>query len=296
MSALQMLRSEYAALVALHKAARYQRTPPKDPAGWEPPTAKRKTWKKADASESAATPHRTSTAPVTVVGTDPQHLRDYLDAVDHHSGHPTAEASFLSHDFGNKSEPRVRTLLSTMRKRTNVAPGSLEALTAWHKSGRMTPEDRRAVSHFHAALTDPLYQRFAQHLFTDRVTGQININAARNWVRDNVPEDVAPASRHKLASALLTAAKQVGLVDRKGNISALRLTPDALTYAVHLARAREEAPLNHSMLQSAGHDEESVRYRLRRTPDFNFRAMADLVELNPRHANLHDWAQSMSHA
>lgn len=51
MTPIEALRAEFAAMVALHKAAQYRKTPPKDPTGWEPPGGSHpKTWKKPDAA------------------------------------------------------------------------------------------------------------------------------------------------------------------------------------------------------------------------------------------------------
>lgn len=150
------------------------------------------------------------------------------------------EAARAQQWFGERSDARVRFLLSAMQERFDAFPNALPVLRKL--SPQLDDEGRALVCHWHVQLADPIYRRFAGELLVKRRAAKgsiIELGAVERWVESKWPGRWSPATRAQFASKLLATASEAGLVGGKRDERVV-LTPPvperALAYLLNLLR------------------------------------------------------------
>ncbi len=210
---------------------------------------------------------------------------------------PPADRPLLAFEqrwFGGKSLERVRFLLSSFAKRYDAFPEAHAVLRRWCS---MDAPTRRLVCHWHLQLSDPLYRRFTGQLLVERrgrPDPRIDRDIVLRWVKAEAPGRWAEATAIQIASKLLTAASQAGLVSpgRDPRLLLLPKVPDlALAYLLHLLRSVRFAGTltENPEIASVGL---FVDQRLRTLPGVTFRRLGSVTELEWDAPSLTAWAEA----
>lgn len=149
--------------------------------------------------------------------------------------------------FGDKSDARVRFLLSAMQERFDAFPnalGVLRGLSLKSTYPRPALDDvgRQLICHWHVQLADPIYRRFTGELLVGRrgtKKSAIQFKDVQGWVQSKYKGRWAESTSVQFASKLLAAASEAGLVTGKLDPRPLACpaVPDlALAYLLYLLR------------------------------------------------------------
>lgn len=205
------------------------------------------------------------------------------------------DRAFEQRWFGAKSMPRVKLIVANMAVRFDAYPDALAVLRQWRGMDRPT---RTVICHFHLQLADPLYRRFTGLYLPERRTlgaGEIDRSRTAAWVRDEGGGRWAPSTINKFASALLTSAKEAGLV-AGGQDTRRLLLPDvpdaALAYLLQLLRgtAFDGQLLANPYLRSVGLSGEVLDRRLSRLRGLTYHRLGDVTDLEWVAPDLRSWA------
>ncbi len=208
---------------------------------------------------------------------------------------PDAERAFEAYWFGARSLARVRVLLTNFRARFDAYPQALRVLHGWDAMG---PDDRRVICHWHLQLADPLYRLFTGGYLVERrqrLRPEVTRDLVISWVGEQGPGRWEMSTRIQLASKLLSAAHDAGLVGSKRDPRPLtfpRVGDDALTYLLYLLRDLRVAGtlLDNPYLRSLGLDGSGLEARLRGLDALRFRRQGDLTDFGWRFPSLEAWA------
>ncbi|KJS39376.1 MAG: hypothetical protein VR70_08030 [Rhodospirillaceae bacterium BRH_c57] len=207
--------------------------------------------------------------------------------------------AFAERWFGGKSAAWVAVLLTNFRARYGAFPEALEVLRQWRPAD---PATRRLVCHWHLQLTDPYYRRFTGEYLTDlrdRGGAEIDFDTVLHWVIETKPKPWQPSSCRQVASRLLAAASEAGLLSVAPDPRRV-LTPhvpdEALGYILHLLRqtAIAQPLLANDYLGSVGLSGVFLDQRLRVAPWVRVQRMGDVVSAEWQYQGLRDWAEAIS--
>lgn len=203
--------------------------------------------------------------------------------------------------FGAKSEPWTAELLKNMQARFAAFPSALRVLGAWSD---MAPDTRNLICHWHLQLTDPLYRQFTGEYLPERVRasrGDLNRHGVVQWVAAHGPRRWTLKTQIQFASRLLSCALAAGLLRGSRDprqIVAPRVPDEALTYLFYLLRGLEfrGTLVDNPYLASVQMEGSYLAERLRTLPGLEYRRAGDVFDLEWRHHDLEDWAQSAREA
>jgi hypothetical protein len=224
--------------------------------------------------------------------------RAYWDHVD--PSVPAADRALFAFEqrwFGSKSLDRVRFLLANFAERYDAFPEALSVLRHWRA---MDASTRQLVCHWHLQLSDPLYRRFTgQFLVTRRSLRdpKLDRDVVLRWVKNELPGRWAEATSVQVASKLLSATSEAGLISPKRDPRALLLpkVPDvALAYLLHLLRSLRFAGTitENPYFASVGLAEGFLDQRLRALPGITFHRLGSAIELEWEAPTLTAWAEA----
>jgi len=213
---------------------------------------------------------------------------------------PAAGRALLAFEqrwFGNKSLDRIRFLLANFSERYDAFPEALAVLRRWRT---MEATTRQLVCHWHLQLSDPLYRRFTGQFLVARRglrDPKIDRDVVLRWVKNELPGRWAEATAVQVASKLLSATSEAGLISprRDPRTFLLPKVPDlALAYLLHLLRSLRFAGTltENPYLASVGLAEGFLDQRLRTLPGITFRRLAHLTELEWEAPTLAAWAEA----
>lgn len=199
--------------------------------------------------------------------------------------------------FGGKSEERIRGILPYFAARFDAFPEALSVLGRWR---HMDPEVRRLICHWHLQLADPLYREFTGRYLDERRGGpraEITRDLVLRWLGAKFPDRWSPNSASVVASKLLSAAHEAGLVSSNRDPRPLaypRVPDEALLYLLHLLRGVyfEGALLENPYLASVGLAGPVLEDRLRMLAGVSYRRMGALEDLHFEHPTLTAWAEA----
>ncbi|HPA50355.1 MAG TPA: DUF1819 family protein [Thermoanaerobaculia bacterium] len=209
-----------------------------------------------------------------------------------------ARRAFEERWFGARSAVRVRVLLESLRARFDTFPEAFAVLRRWRT---IDPVTRVLVCHWHLQLSDPLYRAFAgTFLPALRRSGSSATSRGEvlRWMAAIEPARWGPASRIQLASKLLTAAREAGLIGPGQDARAILLpsVPDvALGYLLHLLRGvRTEGSITENpYAASIGLEGEDLEKRLARLPWLSYRKQSGVVDVEWAAPDLSSWAEAV---
>jgi hypothetical protein len=123
--------------------------------------------------------------------------------------------------FPGLSEARLRYLLAELEKR--FPADSLNTLKTWQPSDELQAP---LVCHWHLQWSDPLYRDFTSGFLVGawaRPEAGVTVNAVDDWLAQRGSHaDWSPATRRRLASGLLAAARDAGFLKGQGREKELR--------------------------------------------------------------------------
>lgn len=165
--------------------------------------------------------------------------RAYFQHVDPDVVGPERLEAALEHRwFGDKSDARVRFLLSAMQERFDAFPNALGVL----RSAKLDDASAQAICHWHVQLADPIYRRFTgDFLAKKRGTKHPHVDyaAVLKWVESKYEGRWSEATCAQFASKLLSTATEAGLVGGKRDPRPIQTPPVpdlALSYLLYLLR------------------------------------------------------------
>ena len=210
---------------------------------------------------------------------------------------PSAQVAFDAYWFGAKSMDRVKVLLANFRVRYERFPPCLEVLHAWRG---MDPVTRAIIGHWHLQLADPIYRSFTGDWLVQRrmaLRAEVTRDLVVSWVSEHGPERWTMVTRIQLASKLLSAAHNTGLVSTIRDPRPLvfpRVSDAALTYLLYLLRGVdiEGSVLDNPYLRSVGLEDSFLEERLRGLSALGYGRQGDLTNLDWRYPDLLAWAQA----
>ncbi len=227
--------------------------------------------------------------------------RGYWESVDLDLAIGTrAKAAFEKRWFGGKSHERVKLLLANFAHRYDRFTDAIATLHRWRA---MDMDTRRALCHWHMQLSDPLYRAFTGRFLIER-RGQLRPTVDRDvvfrWVKSLSADRWAAATTMQIATKLIAAATEAGLVARAKNaegakaLSFPHVTDEALTYLLYLLRVtRFEGTLDQNpFLISVGLSDGYCDQRLRSLSALTYRRMGQLVEIDWTYPSLGAWAEA----
>jgi hypothetical protein len=187
--------------------------------------------------------------------------------------------------------------LLSFARRYDAFPEALVVLRHWRS---MDAPTRQLVCHWHLQLSDPLYRRFTGQFLVDRRRlrdPKVDRDIVLRWVKSEAPGRWSEATAVQLASKLLSAASQAGLISPKRDPRALLVpkVPDlALAYLLHLLRSVRFAGTltDNPELASVGLVEGFLEQRLRVLPGVTFRRLGSVTELEWDAPTLTAWAEA----
>jgi len=210
-----------------------------------------------------------------------------------------AAVAFAEQWFGRRSEQRVHLILANLRARYDRYPAALDVLHRWQAP---SPDTRRLICHWHLQLVDPVYRSFSGDLLRASVRGEgvpstVDRDYVAAWVEGCAPGRWAIASRLKIASKLLTAAREAGLASgRLGVVPVPRplVEDDALGYLLYLLRGVRIADslVDNPYLASVGLVGADLSARLRSLPAVSLHRLADVAEFEWGQPDLTAWAEA----
>ena len=217
----------------------------------------------------------------------------------HADGRRTVQAqeAFDGFWFGARSLDRVKDLLSNMQVRYDAYPDALATLHLWRD---MAPDIRRLVCLWHLMLADPVYRTFAGAFLPERLdrgTNEVRVDLVTTWIARLTGERWTTPTRKRVASSLMSAARDAGLTESGREPRALtlpRVPDDALTYLLYLLRGVtiEGTLLRNPYLASVGLQGDALASRLRSLRDLTYARQADLTDLDWHYPNLRAWAEA----
>ncbi len=208
-----------------------------------------------------------------------------------------AQEAFDGYWFGARSLARVKDLLSNMQVRYAAYPDALATLHHW--SG-MQPDTRRLICHWHLMLADPVYRAFAGAFLPerrDRGTNDVRVDLVTTWIARFTGERWTTPTRKRIASSLMSAARDAGLTTggrEPRTLSLPRVPDDALTYLLYLLRdvTIEGTLLRNPYLASVGLEGDALTKRLRSLRDLTYARQADVTDLDWPYQSLRAWADA----
>jgi hypothetical protein len=214
---------------------------------------------------------------------------------------PRANRTLLAFEerwFGSKSLERIRFLLANFSERYDSFPEALAVIRRWRG---MDSSTRQLVCHWHLQLSDPLYRRFTGDFLVARRglrDAKIDRDIVLRWVKNELPGRWAEATSVQVASKLLSATSEAGLISPKRDPRTLLLpkVPDvALAYLLQLLRSVRFAGtfIENPYLASVGLVEGFLEQRLRALPGITFRRLGSVTELEWDAPSLTAWAEAM---
>lgn len=213
---------------------------------------------------------------------------------------PVADRALVAFEqrwFGSKSLDRIRFLLANFAERYDAFPEALTVLRRWRA---MDTSTRQLVCHWHLQLSDPLYRRFTGQFLVARRSlrdPKIDRDVVLRWVKNELPGRWAEATSVQVASKLLSATSEAGLISPKRDPRTLLLpkVPDvALAYLLHLLRSLRFAGtiIENPYLASVGLAEGFLDQRLRALPGITFHRLGSITELEWEAPTLTAWAEA----
>jgi len=213
---------------------------------------------------------------------------------------PTAnrvEQAFTGYWFGERSMPRIRTLLANFDRRFAAFPAALAALHMW---SNIDGETRRVLCHWHVQLADPIYRAFAGDFCAERREGgrPLTRDLVLRWVRKlDTAERWSATTQAQFASKLLSCAYAAGLVETRRDPRRLqtpRVTPGALGYLLHALRtiSIRGTLYDNPYLRSVGLVGTMLDARMRTLPGISIRRAGGLVELEFEHPTAVAWVRA----
>ena len=224
--------------------------------------------------------------------------RAYWEHVD--SDIPAAGRALLAFEqrwFGSKSLERVRFLLASFAVRYDAFPEALAVLRRWRGMDATT---RQLLCHWHLQLSDPIYRRFTGEFLVTRRglrDPKIDRDIVLRWVKNEFPGRWAEATAVQVASKLLSATSEAGLISPKRDPRALllpKVSDLALAYLLHLLRSvRFEGTFTENpYLASVGLTEGFLDQRFRTLPGISFRRLGQVVDFEWDAPTLTAWAEA----
>lgn len=205
--------------------------------------------------------------------------------------------AFAERWFGGKSSAWVAVLLSNFRARYAAFPGALTVLRHWCPADPVT---RRLVCHWHLQLTDPYYRRFTAEYLTalrERGGAETDFGTVLRWVEETKPKPWQPSTCRQVASRLLAAASEAGLLSSAPDprrVVTPHVPDEALGYILHLLREVVIAqPLfDNDYLGSVALSGVFLDQRLRVVPWVRVQRMGDVVTAEWQYRDLQEWAEA----
>jgi hypothetical protein len=199
--------------------------------------------------------------------------------------------------FGSKSLDRVRFILANFAERYDAFPEALSVLRRWRA---MDASTRQLVCHWHLQLSDPLYRRFTGHFLVARRSlrdPKVDRDVALRWVKNELPGRWAEATSVQVASKLLSATSEAGLISPRRDPRTLLLpkVPDvALAYLLYLLRSLRFAGTltENPYLASVGLSEGFLDQRLRALSGITFHRLGQATEFEWEAPTLAAWAEA----
>lgn len=218
--------------------------------------------------------------------TDPEHV----------SAAERASEAFEERWFGDRSEPRVYSIITEMIERYDLYPEAFAFLQEVHRMHEVPARLRIFACHVHTQLADPIYRRFTGDLLPQRLEQgmkTIDREITARWVDQIEPGRWAKITCLKLASSLLSAAADVGLIDRQSDPFAIK-TPvvphSTVGYVLYLLRGVtiEGSTLDNPYLRSLGITPATFGAIAHRVPGTHYTDDGEVIFLE---ASLADWAK-----
>jgi bacteriophage exclusion system BrxA-like protein len=117
--------------------------------------------------------------------------------------------------FGVLTESRLKYLVGQLQKRF---PYPARKLLSFRP--RPEPHQNTLICHWHLQLTDPLYREYTSSFLLSCWSGpttSVSIDSSASWVkRQPLAREWATSTQRRMASGLLSAATEAGLVARTG--------------------------------------------------------------------------------
>lgn len=228
-----------------------------------------------------------------------EETRDYLGRRGLSKERPSPTDAFEERWFGARSEQRVKIIMRNMKARFDAFPRALGVLVTWED---MDPSVRTIICHWHTQLSDPTYRAFTGEYLPGRfltLSQDTTLERTTDWVSANYPSDWQPATVRQMASKLLSASNQAGLVDGtrgKRRVTLPRVPDEALSYLMYLLRGMvfEGTLLENPYLRSVGLEGVLVEDRLRSLEDVTLHRQGDLLDFNWTQPSLEAWGASRS--
>ena len=206
-----------------------------------------------------------------------------------------AQEAFDGYWFGARSLDRVKDLLSNMQVRYDAYPDALVTLNRWND---MAPDTRRLICHWHLMLADPVYRAFVGNFLPERLDRGVNdvrADVVTAWIARFAGERWTTPTRKRIASSLMSAARDAGLTEpgREPRPLTLPRVPDeALTYLLYLLRgvAIDGTLLKNPYLASVGLSGDALVSRLRSLRDLTYARQANLTDIVWKYPNVRAWA------
>jgi hypothetical protein len=213
---------------------------------------------------------------------------------------PVANRALLAFEqrwFGSKSLDRVRFLLANFAERYDAFPEALTVLRRWRA---MDASTRQLLCHWHLQLSDPFYRSFTGQFLVARRglrDPKVDRDVVLRWVKNELPGRWAEATSVQVASKLLSATSEAGLISPKRDPRTLLLpkVPDvALAYLLHLLRSLRFAGtlIENPYLASVGLTESFLDQRLRALPGITFHRLGQVTDFEWDAPTLAAWAEA----
>lgn len=209
-----------------------------------------------------------------------------------------AKVAFAQRWFGAKSQARIQLLLANFAHRYDRSASAIATLHRWKG---MDLHTRRNVCHWHLQWSDPLYRDFTGELLIERrnhVKPIIDRSIAFRWLKERFADRWSDATTVQIASKLLAAAGEVGLLSKAQRGERTLVVPtvsdQALTYWLYFLREThfDGTLWDNRYLRSVGLTDAYCDQRLRSLTALTYRRMGQLVEIDWTYANLTAWAEA----
>ncbi|MCB9489067.1 MAG: DUF1819 family protein [Deltaproteobacteria bacterium] len=206
--------------------------------------------------------------------------------------------AFENRWFGSKSMERVTLLLTRFAARYDAFPEAFEVMRNWQ---RMDPQTRDLICHWHLQLSDPLYREFSGAFLVLRHNGRhpaVDRHAVVRWIDEKTAGRWQAATRDRIASNMLSAALEVGLIQSRRDPRMLvypKVTDLALGYLLYLLRGvrYKGSSIDNPYLASVGLSDDLLDQQVRAVPGVELLHMSGHVEFEWRYPNLLAWAKEV---
>lgn len=207
------------------------------------------------------------------------------------------EIAFEERWFGNKSMPRIQTLLNNFNHRFDAYPIALKVLCVWYPRDLVT---RQNICHWHLQLSDPLYRCFSdQFLEQRRANLQENIDrdGVVRWLSGQIQAEWSTSTVTRMATALITCATTAGLCSDGIGTRQLqypKVTDEALSYWLYFLRhlSFTGSLVSNPYWRSLGLRDEMLEKRFRRLSSIRFQRMGELADFGWQYPDL--WAMAQA--